>query len=291
LLFYPLFHSEKSQDIAGISGQSSVIEENIYSQNSNTGVHKLIELKTNIQLILKLLKQSFSDIHLIILYSPLFFFYTIIAAGFTVWLRQSKKLRTPYTRKVFHFLIFTMAAILQLLTSFSVLIIYGTIVSLFVLYSVFRGNGFTFYECLARETDVPHRTLYIIIPLISTAAGGMVSNLLFYPFAPVGYLTAGWGDAVGEPVGTKWGKHKYKVTSITGVKATRSLEGSTAVFIVSVLVAFIVFFVTGVKLPSAIIFAIVCGTAGTVVEAFSSHGLDNFTMQVCVSGAAFFLMV
>jgi len=38
----------------------------------------------------------------------------------------------------------------------------------------------------------------------------------------------GWGDAVGEPVGTRFGRHPYRVPSLAGVPATRTLEGSLA---------------------------------------------------------------
>jgi hypothetical protein len=42
------------------------------------------------------------------------------------------------------------------------------------------------YEAMARETDAPHRTHYIIVPYFATLIGGLASNILFGPVAVVG---------------------------------------------------------------------------------------------------------
>lgn len=231
------------------------------------------------------------DVRSIILLSPIFLLYAAFSGYFAGWLRLRKGIRTPYTRKIFHFTIFTMAAILQLTCGFATVVLFGSIVSLVVLYACFRGTGFGFYEAMARPKDEPHRTLFIIIPLVCTALGGVVSNLLFTKFAPIGYIVAGWGDAVGEPVGTRWGRHRYRVPSLGGVKATRSLEGSLAVCFMGIFVAFWGLLYMGLIPLHALQVALFCGIVGAVVEAFSNHGLDNFTIQVAVTATAYFLMI
>ena len=133
---------------------------------------------------------------------------------------------------------------------------------------------------MARPSDAPHRSLFILIPLATTALGGVLANLLFAPFAPVGYMVTGWGDAVGEPVGTSWGRHRYRVPSLVGVSAIRSLEGSTAVFSVGTAAAVVVLLGMGFPFPTAVRVGLACGAAGTAIEAFSSHGLDNLTVQL-----------
>jgi phytol kinase len=159
-----------------------------------------------------------------------------------------------------------------------------------VLCAVLKGDHFSFYEVMARESDRPHRTLFILIPLVTTALGGVLSNLFFLKFAFIGYLVGGWGDAVGEPVGSRWGKHRYQVPSLLGVKATRSLEGSGAVAVVSIVVAFLGLYFIGYPLPDCIKTAVVCGLGGAAIEAFSNHGLDNLTMQVTAAGLAYLLL-
>ena len=230
------------------------------------------------------------DLKMIILLGPLFLLYAGLGASFAGYLRSVKKVRTPFTRKVFHFHIFTMAGILHLSAGLPAVVLYGSIVSLCVLYAVWRGDDFPFYEAMARQTDAPHRSFFIIVPLITTALGGGISNLFFTKFAYIGYFVGGWGDAVGEPVGTRWGKHRYKVPSLLGVPATRSLEGSAAVFFCGALVAFIGFYFGGFSPAQALTTAVACGGAGALIEAFSSHGLDNLTMQVAASATAQILL-
>jgi phytol kinase len=240
--------------------------------------------------IIAFFDRALPDLKMIILYSPLLALYAGIAAWFAGWLRVKRNVRAPYTRKVFHFLIFTMAAALQITAGLPAVVLFGILVSLAVIYATIRGSGFAYYEAMARPTDEPHRTLFILIPLASTAAGGVLANLFFTKFAAVGYLIAGWGDAVGEPVGTRWGKHRYRVPSLGKVKATRSLEGSIAIFIVGTIVGLLGFLLLGIPPLTALWVAAVCGLAGAAVEAFSNHGLDNLTVQVAVSALAWLLI-
>src|ERR1700730_8968474 len=88
-------------------------------------------------------------------------------------------LYTPYTRKVFHFMIFTMASIIQLSWRLPGVIVFGCVVALIVLYAVWRGDGHPLYEALARPTDAPRRTLFVVVPLFTTITGGLASNALF----------------------------------------------------------------------------------------------------------------
>ena len=142
---------------------------------------------------------------------------------------------------------------------------------------------------MARETDRPRRTLFILVPLVTTALGGLVSALLTGPYATVGYLVSGWGDAVGEPAGTRWGKHKYGVPSLGGVPATRSFEGSAAVFLVGWLAATVALW--NLADPSrAVLVGLACAGVGALAEGLSNHGLDNLTVQIAASGTAWMLM-
>jgi phytol kinase len=216
--------------------------------------------------------------------------FTLLAAWLAGRLRVRFDVRAPYTRKIFHFLVFSAAAVLHVAGGMPAVLLLGVIVSGAVLYAVARGDGFPFYEALARPTDAPRRTLFILVPLVTTAVGGLAANLLFGEAAYVGYLVAGWGDAVGEPVGTAWGRHRYRVPSLGGVPATRSLEGSAAVLLAGFLAAFAGLAVGGLPVSRALLIAVSCGLAGAAVEALSNHGLDNLTIQVAVSGTAWLFL-
>jgi phytol kinase len=131
--------------------------------------------------------------------------------------------------------------------------------------------------------------LFIVVPLVMTAVGGLASALIAGPYAGVGYLVTGWGDAVGEPVGSRWGRHRYRVPSLGGVAAERSLEGSAAVFVAAFLAAAVALWGIGVG-PGLVVTALACAVTGAAAEAISNHGLDNFTVQVVASLTAVLLL-
>ena len=196
-------------------------------------------------------------------------------------LKTRFRLRTGYTRKLFHVLIFASAVFVQALGGFWAVCVFGLMVSLVVGLAIYRGPGDRLYETLAREQDGPDRTYYIIIPYFATLIGGMTSNVFFGPLAVVGYLVGGLGDAAGEPAGVRWGKHPYTI-STGGAIVTKTLEGSLAVLaasFVALLIGMAISPELHLDLRSIVILpviAIIC----TLVEAFSPRGWDNVPMQV-----------
>ncbi|MEM7232109.1 MAG: hypothetical protein AAF517_08045 [Planctomycetota bacterium] len=203
-------------------------------------------------------------------------------------LRVRKKWRSGDTRKIFHFAIFTTAATLQATVGFAGVNLLGGLFA-FYLFTLLRvGEGNVFYEGIARKSDAPHRSLHIFLPALSTGVGGVLSGWLFGDCALIGFLASGCGDAVAEPIGSRFGKHRYKVPSI-GVPSERSYEGSAAVFVASALgIATALWLVPtlGATGPQIATVALACAAASTVVEAISHHGLDNLTVQVAAAGVA-----
>lgn len=220
-------------------------------------------------------------------YGLIVFLYTFLLAHFSAFLKLRRKIKTAYTRKLFHLGIFTAAACIQIYLGLLYVIAFGMIVSAFVLYAVYKGDSDSIYEALARESDYPHRSFFIVIPLITTAVGGLLSNLLFGNLAYVGYLVGGWGDAVGEPVGARWGKHRYSVPSVFGMSSERSLEGSFAVFIVSSLSAMLALSVSLNSSINIVYIGLACGLAAALVEAVSTHGFDNLSIQLVATVVAY----
>ena len=218
---------------------------------------------------------------------PLGLLGSLAALGLAGTLKR-RVTRTGYTRKIFHFLIFGTAAALHGFLGTPAVCLFGAMCSLVVFYAVARGPGHLLYEAMARERDEPHRTFFILVPYFTTLAGGLAANILFGPFALAGYLVAGLGDAIGEPVGARFGRHRYRVPSRSAVPATRSLEGSAAVFLMSA---------AALALAAAASPHITLGSFGllklaaiaalaTLAEALSPHGWDNATMQVVPAALA-----
>ena len=226
------------------------------------------------------------DPGVLFLVAPLALVYALGLALLVGRLRLRRGVPAPYTRKLFHFAVFTMATVVQLVWGLPGVVVFGSVFALVVAYAVHRGDGYPLYEALARPTDAPRRGLFIIIPLVTTVLGGVVSNVLFLRYAYIGYLVCGWGDAVGEPVGTRWGRHRYSVPSMLGVPSTRSLEGSLAVFTAGTLATALALGAMDLAAPSILLIAVGAGAAGALIEAISTHGLDNLTVQVAASAAA-----
>jgi len=205
-------------------------------------------------------------------------------------LKLRRGVRTNYTRKIFHFAIFSVATGLHIAGGWPWVNAYALGVVAVILFGVWRGDGHALYEPLARERDAPHRTFYIFVPLITTALGGLVSNAVAGDFALVGYLVTGWGDAVGEPVGARWGRHPYRVLTLRRVACTRTLEGSAAVGIAAWLAASLAL-VLGFDVPlaTACLHGLAIGLITLAVEAASPHGSDNFTTMVAAALAAMWM--
>jgi len=209
-------------------------------------------------------------------------YFCLYGAGY---LKTKKGLNTGYTRKVFHFLIFATVASIQLVWGLPIVLLFGTMTSIVIFYAIARGSGHLLYEAIAREKDAPHRTHYVLFPYFATLIGGVISNILFGPLAIIGYLVTGLGDAVGEPFGTRFGKHTYKVPSLLGTRSKRSYEGSAAVLVTCLLAVSV-----GILLSPQLsatkqnfilvpVLALIC----VLVEAVSPRGWDNATMQIIPS--------
>jgi phytol kinase len=201
--------------------------------------------------------------------------------SFAAHLKTKLRLRTGYTRKFFHILIFTSAVFVQAIGGCWAVCVFGSTVAVVVGFAVFRGPGDRLYEALAREQDGADRTYYIVISYVATMIGGMTSNVIFGPLAVVGYLVGGLGDAAGEPAGIRWGRHPYTI-SISGPKISKTFEGSLAVLAASVVALLIGVAISpqlSFDLRSLIVVPLIA-TVCTLVEAFSPRGWDNVPMQV-----------
>jgi phytol kinase len=213
--------------------------------------------------------------------------WSFAALWFAGWL-QRRGARTGYTRKVFHFLIFTTVAALEWRLGTAAVCLFGAACTVAVFTAVWRGPGSLFYEAIARPKDAPHRTLFVLLPYFATLVGGVASNLFFGPVAVAGYLVTGLGDAIGEPAGTMLGRHTYRVRSLSSVPAVRSLEGSAAVFVMSAVAVLLASLASphialAASWPAKVL---AIAAASTLVEAASPHGWDNLTMQIVPSALA-----
>ena len=223
---------------------------------------------------------NFPDLDVILILMPIFLCYVIVVLHIALFLKDKKGWQTAYTRKFFHFSIFIMAGVVQYLFRTQGVFILGWAVSVVILYLLYKGKRSKYYYLLARSKDAPYESRYIFYPYLATFLGGVVTNFYFSSVSVVaGYLVAGLGDAVGEPVGAKWGKTKYPVFNWwSPVKSYRSVEGSMAVFIASFIAFTLTLFVYDI--PINITYLFFMSLLAALIEAISPHGWDNFTAQL-----------
>lgn len=79
-----------------------------------------------------------------------------------------------------------------------------------------------------------------------------------------------WGDALGAIIGSRWGRRRY-----TLLGATRTLEGSAAMFVASALATALAL---GQFSAGGVMTALATALAATLVEAVSPWGIDNLTV-------------
>ncbi len=232
--------------------------------------------------ILNFLVGNFPDWTSLALAGPPALVWAAACLIFSGLLKRRWKLKTGYTRKCFHFLIFGTVVLVHQVWGAAGVCLFGGMTSLVIAYALVQGPGHLMYEAMAREKDAPRRTYYIVIPYFATLIGGLLSNMFFPATAVFGYLVAGLGDAVAEPVGTRFGRHEYRVPALGGIRAVRSLEGSCAVFLASLLALIgCVALSDEWSLSGRLLLVVVLiSTVSTLVEAISPHGWDNATLQV-----------
>ena len=98
------------------------------------------------------------------------------------------------------------------------------------------------------------------------------SGYLSAPSASSGVMIMGLGDGMAAIVGTKWGKHKYRLSK----SGSKSLEGTLAMMIASFLV---VYFLT----PGGFLVSFVVALAASALENISPSGVDNATVPIISS--------
>ena len=205
---------------------------------------------------------------------------------FAAVLRERYHLHAGYTRKIFHLCIFLSVALVHLYWGLLGVCVVGTMTSLIVAYALIRGEGHPLFEAISRPEDRPHRSYYVVVPYLATLVGGVMANIFFGPAALVGYLVAGLGDAAGEPVGTRWGKHRYAVRLYRS-SASKSIEGSLAVLGGSLLALLIA--VPQWHQDPALLMGLSAIAMGCMfIEALSPRGWDNTAMQLA---PAFFVSI
>jgi phytol kinase len=200
------------------------------------------------------------------------------------WLKLEQGIKVGYTRKLFHFAVFSTAGVMMWYSGYGAVLYLGGISLIYILIACRKGSGHVLYEGIARDDDAPNRTFYVLVPFFATALGGMVSVYFFGVLAVVGFFVAGWGDAAGEPVGARFGAHGVSLPFFGNTRFSRTLEGSAAIFMVSFIATLVALWLAvDWELFKMLLVALPVAITAMFVEFFSPHGTDNFSVQVFAS--------
>lgn len=157
----------------------------------------------------------------------------------------------------------------------------------------------TMFEVMAREEDylsghIWGPFLYAISITILVSIFTLIPTLTpVYVLAAMALTAMYLGDGIAPIVGMKFGKHKYTIW-----KATRSVEGSIAVFFGSffgswICWLFLDYFATGgfpiFNILQILILSFICALSATIIEAFSPAGADNLTVPLLTTVIVFAL--
>ncbi len=156
------------------------------------------------------------------------------------------------------------------------------------------GTMFLSYD---RPEDRPHTMFWLTTQLLAGYAILIPMQIVFRKmgfaeliFIPI--LVHGIGDGLAEPVGVRFGKHKYSCRAFLSKRRyTRSLEGSACVFGAGLLA--VLLFHTSFSTPQFIGALLVVPIGITLAEAFSPHTWDTPYMFLvgggCLQGIMRFL--
>ncbi len=137
----------------------------------------------------------------------------------------------------------------------------------------------TAFHSIDRPEDRPHTLQWIttqsaanFLVTIPFSSYLMMINRMELVFIVI--MINGIGDGLAEPVGIRFGKHKYQTRAFfTKKKFTRSIEGSACVFFTAL--ATVVFFGASFGPARFIIVLVSMPILMTLAEAFAPHSWDN----------------
>ena len=128
---------------------------------------------------------------------------------------------------------------------------------------------FKLIKSMEREENDGFGTIYYAISILITV---IFSYWFDNPeLGAIGILSMGYGDGLAAVIGKNIKSPKYKIGN-----TTKSLAGSTTMFIVTFIISAIVLYIVGAEY--FILKGIVMAVVATILEAISIKGLDNITV-------------
>jgi phytol kinase len=216
-----------------------------------------------------------------------------------LWVRH-KGIKVNYTRKINHFALFFVPVFLRSVFPYEqsfVRFIMGCAIGTLILFIYIKPirNKIpiiaTMFLSFDRPEDRPNTVWWlftqilasyiILVPAVIFFVQNGLAGLIWIPL-----LIVAFGDGLAEPVGVRFGRHKYATYAFFSKKKyVRTLEGSACVILASIIVVAV--FHSSFTQLQFIIALIIIPLLMTFVEAFSPHTWDSPTLYLAGYGALY----
>lgn len=206
-----------------------------------------------------------------------------------------KGVKVNYTRKINHFALLVIPFLLDMIMRppeslktdganyllQAIGLLSGLLFFLLFIEPVRKRVGFlrTAFASLDRPEDRPYTLLWMVTQttanfLVAIPIGIYLDTIGKQSLIFILFIINGIGDGLAEPIGIRFGKHKYTTRALfTQRKFVRSIEGSAVVFIISLLAVTVSY---SLFTPIQFVFTIIIlPIAMTLAEAFAPHSWDN----------------
>lgn len=204
------------------------------------------------------------------------------------WLVLSFGVRVNYTRKINHFFVFFSPFLFKAIIPYesslatTLLLPVVSLLSLCIYVKPLRERVKLIQYMFAafdRPEDRPHTLKWLFTQYLATYAVAIPFYIYFNSLNSMFLLNIiilinGIGDGLAEPVGVRFGVHKYATRALFSSQSyTRSIEGSLCVFIVSIIT--ILCFSSYLSQFQLIASLLLIPAGITLAEAYSPHTWDS----------------
>ena len=201
--------------------------------------------------------------------------FVFVVIGIAEVIRRSFSLSSNFTRKVIHVGVGNWIFLWPFAFDHWYAILVPPALFVVLNYVSYRRELFKAME--RKEKAGGLGTVYYAITLTIIAPIAMFLGVSWIAASAI--MLMAWADGLADPIGRRFGKHKYHVAG-----STKSVEGSLAFFLIGVcaVAATVMFFGAFSTLPAVNIpiFALSIAALGTLIEAISPAGTDNLTVPI-----------
>lgn len=221
-----------------------------------------------------------------------------------------RNVKVNYTRKINHFALLVVPFLMNIITrrppttssntaSFVVdVIALMSGMLFFILFTEPLRTRFRFLDVAFKGIDRPEDRPNTLLWMTTQTAGNYLATIPISAFlTSIGkpqiifilILINGIGDGLAEPIGIRFGKHKYLTKALfTKQTYTRSLEGSLCVYLVSILS--LILFQSLFSTSELILLLVILPFVMTITEAKAPHTWDNPLMFLTGSAVIYLVL-